>query len=46
MRTNVYKMEIKMTNQVPDVVDDLVKALDSKVIKALTATAMRSSTRS
>jgi DNA-binding transcriptional ArsR family regulator len=29
-------MEIKMANQAPDVVDDLVKALDSKVIKALT----------
>ena len=29
-------MEIKMANQVPKVVDDLVKALDSKVIKALT----------
>jgi DNA-binding transcriptional ArsR family regulator len=29
-------MEIKMANQTPDVVDNLVKALDSKVIKALT----------
>jgi DNA-binding transcriptional ArsR family regulator len=29
-------MELKMANKVPTVVDDLVKALDSKVIKALT----------
>jgi DNA-binding transcriptional ArsR family regulator len=29
-------MEIKMVPQTPKVVDDLVKALDSKVIKALT----------
>jgi len=29
-------MGIQMVNQVPTVVDDLVKALDSKVIKALT----------
>jgi len=29
-------MELKMATQVPKVVDDLVKALDSKVIRALT----------
>jgi len=29
-------MKLKMANKVPPVVDDLVKALDSRVIKALT----------
>jgi DNA-binding transcriptional ArsR family regulator len=29
-------MDLKMANKVPAVVDDLVKALDSKIIKALT----------